>query len=85
MNPIIVFLTAQKCIVGYTRKDDLIKMMHYIFTDSDEPETPPAIPHLSEARIELHHLIGKGRLWTGSEGKYTHVYQSSLKNQSLSY
>ena len=37
-----------------------IKTIHYIFTDSDEPETPPAIPHLSEARIELHHLIGKG-------------------------
>ena len=60
MNPIIVFLTGRKCIVSNTRKDDLIKMMHYIFTDSDEPETPPAIPHLSEARIELHHLIGKG-------------------------
>ena len=34
--------------------------MYYILADSDEPESPPAIPHLSEARIELQHLIGKG-------------------------
>ena len=43
-----------------TLEHGVIKMMHYSFTDSDEPESPPAIPHLSEAKIELHHLIGTG-------------------------